>query len=81
MKFNFTFISARIGYVETFNLPILRLVLNNLTVVQMGRNMLETHLRQFHRTKTCAHSLFQFEDVLKPSTAEMRHYDAQRVPQ
>jgi len=53
------------GYDETFNLPILRLVLNNLTVVQMGRNTLETHLRQFHRPKTCAHSLFQFERRIK----------------
>jgi len=68
------------GYDETFNIPILRLVLNNLTVVQMGRNTLETHLRQFHRPKTCAHNLYQLEDTLKKRTAEMRHYDTQRVP-
>jgi hypothetical protein len=61
-------------YDQTFKLPILRLVLNNLTVVQMGRNTLETHLRRFHRPKTCAQSWFQFQDFLKTRSAVIRQH-------
>jgi hypothetical protein len=68
-------------YDQTFNLPILRLELNNLTVVKMGRNTLEIHLRQLHRPKPYAHTWFKSEDLLKTRTAVMRHYDTKRVPQ